>query len=62
MIHQVHYASRRGERERGRGHVHMMSALGGGKGVPKTDKSTDKLCDCDSDKGAKKPKTFADVI
>ena len=37
-------------------HVHMMSALGGGGGSPKADNSTDKLRECDTDKG------FADVI
>ena len=31
----------------------MMSALGG---PPKADKSTDKLRECDSDKGVKNPK------
>ena len=45
----------------------MMSALGGGRGSPKADDSTDKLRECDSDKGGggggfKKSKKFADVI
>ena len=45
-----------------RGHVHMMSTLGGGP--PKADDSTDKLQECDSDKGegVKKSENFADVI
>ena len=30
-----------------------MSALGGGGGPPKADDSTDKLRECDSDKGEK---------
>ena len=40
----------------------MMSALGGGP--PKADDSTDKLRECDSDKGGgvKKSENFADVI
>ena len=33
------------------GHAHMMSALGGGGGSPKADDSTDKLRECDSEKG-----------
>ena len=38
----------------------MMSTLGGGRGIPKCDNSTDKLCERDSDKrrGVKKPKNF----
>ena len=34
-----------------RGHVQMMSALGGGGGPPKADDSTGKLRECDSDRG-----------
>ena len=41
------------------GHVHMMSALGGGP--PKADDSTDKMRECDSDKGEGDKKS-ADVI
>ena len=42
----------------------MMSALGLGGGPPKADYSTDKLRECDSDKGecVKKSENFADVI
>ena len=34
---------------------HMTSALGGGGGIPNTDKSTERLClcECDSDMGVK---------
>ena len=46
------------------GHEHMMSTLGGGGDTPKADKSTDKLRECDSDKGGggAKPENTADVI
>ena len=42
-------------------HAHMTSSLEGGEGVtPKADKSTDKLHECDSDKGGgvHNPRTF----
>ena len=45
----------RGNTNSVRGHVQMMSALGGGEGgTPKADKSTDKLRDCD--KGGRRSK------
>ena len=42
----------------------MMSALGGGGGSPKADNSTDKLRECDSDKGGggQKIQKFGDFI